>query len=293
MSEPDETTRLDVALVERGLIRSRSAAQEAIRAGRVSVDGRAVSKAAMAVRASADLAVESESPYVSRAAQKLVAALDAEAAEGRPVPVAGALALDVGASTGGFTEVLLERGASRVIALDVGHGQLDAHLAVDARVTSLEGVNARSLTREQLAGLSGIAEAPTIVVGDLSFISLRLVLPALVEVAGTDADYVLLIKPQFEVGRTGIREGIVRDAAAREDAIMGVLWSAADVGLRASALLSSPILGGHGNHEFLTVFRPGVGRDPTQWRGRAADLARAPVTGAATAAGPPPPEGAP
>lgn len=293
MSDTSDSTRLDVALVERGLIRSRTAAREAILAGRVSVDGRAVSKAAMPVRASAVLAVESDSPYVSRAAQKLVAALDAEAAEGRPISVAGALALDVGASTGGFTEVLLERGAARVIALDVGHGQLDVRLALDARVTSLEGVNARSLTREQLTSLTSIAEEPTVVVGDLSFISLRLVLPALVEVAGPDADYVMLIKPQFEVGRTGIREGIVREPAAREDAIMGVLWAAADVGLRASTLLSSPILGGHGNHEFLAVFRAGVGRDPTEWRERAADLARAPVTGAATAAGPPPPEGAP
>lgn len=140
------TGRLDVALVDAGLSRSRSAAREAIQSGRVSVGGRVVTKPAYAVCASDALAIEGESPYVSRAALKLVAALDAEAAAGRPLPVAGAVALDVGASTGGFTEVLLERGADTVIALDVGHGQLDARIALDARVAVVEGVNARELT---------------------------------------------------------------------------------------------------------------------------------------------------
>lgn len=282
------TGRLDVALVDAGLSRSRSAAREAIQSGRVSVGGRVVTKPAYAVRASDALAIEGESPYVSRAALKLVAALDAEAAAGRPLPVAGAVALDVGASTGGFTEVLLERGADTVIALDVGHGQLDARIALDARVAVVEGVNARELTPELLTRVSGVSARPTIVVGDLSFISLGLVLPALVATVGVDADYVLLIKPQFEVGRQGVREGIVRDPAAREEAIMGVLWAAADEGLAASALLSSPIVGTHGNHEYLAVFRRAHGVDPSQWRARAAELARAHVTGAPGAADQPP-----
>lgn len=280
--------RLDVALVDRGLARSRSAARAAIQSGRVSVGGRVVTKPAYAVRASDSVAIEGESPYVSRAAHKLIAALDAEAAAGRPLPVAGAVALDVGASTGGFTEVLLERGADTVIALDVGHGQLDTRLALDARVAVVEGVNARDLTPTLLAQVSGVAERPSIVVGDLSFISLGLVLPALVATAGAEADYVLLIKPQFEVGRQGIREGIVRDPGAREEAIMGVLWAAADEGLTASALLSSPIVGTHGNHEYLAVFRRDHGVDPSQWRSRAAELARAHVTGAPGAADQPP-----
>lgn len=282
------TGRLDVALVDAGLSRSRSAAREAIQAGRVSVGGRVVTKPAFAVRASDFLGVEGESPYVSRAAHKLIAALDAEAAAGRPLPIDGAIALDVGASTGGFTEVLLERGASTVIALDVGHGQLDARIALDARVAVVEGVNARELSPELLSRVSGVAEAPRVVVGDLSFISLGLVLPALVATAGVDADYVLLIKPQFEVGRQGIREGIVRDPAAREDAIMGVLWAAADEGLSASTLISSPLVGTHGNHEYLAVFRRAHGVDPSQWRSRAAELARAHVTGAPGAADQPP-----
>lgn len=274
------TRRLDVALVDAGLARSRTAARQAIEAGRVSVGGRVVTKPAYAVRASDELGVEGASRYVSRAAHKLIAALDAEEAAGRALPIAGALALDVGASTGGFTEVLLERGAATVIALDVGHGQLDARIALDARVAVVEGVNARDLNPDLLARVSGVTARPSIVVGDLSFISLGIVLPALVATAGVDADYVLLIKPQFEVGRQGVREGIVRDAGAREEAIMGVLWAAADEGLRASALLSSPVVGTHGNHEYLAVFRREHGVDPTEWRGSAAELARAAVTGA-------------
>ena len=133
----------------------------------------------------------------------------------------GRLALDVGASTGGFTQVLLERGARRVIALDVGHGQLAAPVREDPRVTTVEGVNARSLTARELAELSGTEELPALVVADVSFISLTTILPALVETCGPDADYVLLIKPQFEVGRQGIREGLVRDRARRQDAAIG------------------------------------------------------------------------
>jgi 23S rRNA (cytidine1920-2'-O)/16S rRNA (cytidine1409-2'-O)-methyltransferase len=226
--------RLDLALVERGLARSRGSARAAIEAGRVTVDGRPVVKPAHPVAADAAIVVDGDDHYVSRAAHKLVAGLDAAG-----IDAGGMLALDLGASTGGFTQVLLERGARQVIAL-----------------------------------VAGTAERPDLVVGDLSFISLRLVLPAIVATVGTTVPLVLLIKPQFEAGRQGIREGVVRDAAVREDAIMGVLWSAHDLGLEVAALLSSPIVGSGGNHEYLVVFRPSDGGHPSEWRGRAAELAR-------------------
>ncbi|MDO9590859.1 MAG: TlyA family RNA methyltransferase, partial [Microcella sp.] len=269
--------------------RSRTAARTASEQGRVSVDGRAVVKPSHPVRADARLEVDGDDRYVSRAALKLAAALDAAALD-----VTGLLALDLGASTGGFTQVLLERGARRVIALDVGHGQLDPALRADPRVVVVEGENARALTAERLAEVSGVAvsgaevsaaavsggaasqvEPIGIVVADLSFISLTLVLPAIVATVGTDVPLIVLIKPQFEAGRSGIREGIVRDAAVRDDAIMAVLWAASDLGLHASELLSSPIVGTAGNHEYLAVFRPGVGVHPTEWRGRATALSSA------------------
>lgn len=266
-------TRLDLALVERGLARSRSAARAAIEAGRVTVDGRAIVKASHPVAVTARLTVEGDDHYVSRAAHKLVAALDASG-----IDPSALLALDLGASTGGFTQVLLERGARRVIALDVGHGQLAPSIALDDRVVVVEGENARYLSAARLAEASGGAERPQLVVGDLSFISLTLILPAIVATVGVEAPVILLIKPQFEVGRTGVREGIVHDAALREEAIMGVLWAAYDLGLRASILRSSPIVGAMGNSEYLAVFRPGRGEHPTEWRGRVAELARAAPT---------------
>lgn len=269
-----ETQRLDLALVERGLARSRTAARTAIEQGRVSVDGRAIVKASHAVRTDARLEVDGDDRYVSRAALKLAAALDAA-----DLDVSGLQALDLGASTGGFTQVLLERGARRVIALDVGHGQLDPALRADPRVVVVEGENARALTAERLAEVSGgavsAAEPIDLVVADLSFISLTLVLPAIVDTIGTGVPLVLLIKPQFEAGRKGIREGIVREAGIRDDAIMTVLWAAADLGLHASELISSPIVGSAGNHEYLAVFRPSAGLNPTEWRGRATALSSA------------------
>jgi 23S rRNA (cytidine1920-2'-O)/16S rRNA (cytidine1409-2'-O)-methyltransferase len=201
--------------------------------------------------------------YVSRAAHKLLAALDAF-----PVTVAGTFALDVGASTGGFSQVLLERGARHVVALDVGHGQLSPVLATDPRVTVIEGFNARELTAAALAEAAGTTERPSLVVADLSFISLRTVLPALVDTVGTGADFVLLIKPQFEVGRTGIREGIVRDPALREEAVNDVLWAAWDLGLPTAGLIASPLAGMSGNHEYLVWFNAADGTNPTQWRDR-------------------------
>lgn len=226
----------------------------------MTVDGAPVVKPSAPVGEQHVIEVAPSDHYVSRAAHKLVAALD-----GFAVDPAGRLALDVGASTGGFTQVLLERGARGVIATDVGHGQLAPGIRADSRVTVIEGSNARYLTAETLAAESGTDEVPSLVVADLSFISLTTVLPALVETVGLDADFVLLVKPQFEVGRTGIREGIVRDAGLRDDAVMGVLWAAWDLGLPTAGVLASPIAGNSGNREYLVWFSRSVGGNPTEW----------------------------
>ncbi|HEY0261307.1 MAG TPA: TlyA family RNA methyltransferase [Lacisediminihabitans sp.] len=260
-------SRLDAALADRGIVRSRTQAARLIADGSVTVDGVMAVKASMRVGDDQVLELTASDHYVGRAAHKLLAALE----EFR-IPVVGRQALDVGASTGGFTQVLLERGAVHVVALDVGHGQLDPLIATDARVTTIEGFNARDLTAEALDAAAGFATHPTIVVADLSFISLTTVLPAIVATAGTAADYVLLIKPQFEVGRTGIREGIVHDAALRAEAIGGVLWAAWDLGLPTAGLISSPILGNAGNHEYLVWLSAAVGGNPTEWSERVTTL---------------------
>jgi 23S rRNA (cytidine1920-2'-O)/16S rRNA (cytidine1409-2'-O)-methyltransferase len=254
-------SRLDAAMAERGLARSRTVAAKLIADGLVTVNGAPVVKASTKVSAAATIDVAGADHYVSRAAHKLIAAL-----EGFAVDPAGRLALDVGASTGGFTQVLLERGARHVIALDVGHEQLVPELRHDARVSVVEGFNARTMTAASLAAASGVEEVPDLVVADLSFISLPTVLPALVESVGRHADYVLLVKPQFEVGRTGIREGIVRDAGLRADALNGVLWAAWDLDLPTAGVLPSPIAGGSGNREFLVWFSAVSGVNPGEWR---------------------------
>lgn len=261
------TMRLDAAIPARGLARSRTAAAALILAGRVTIDGVPVVKASTPVTASSHIVVDAEDEWVSRAALKLVGALDAFGVDPR-----GRTVLDVGASTGGFTQVLLARGASRVIALDVGHGQLAPAIAIDDRVVVVEGVNARNLTRDDYLALDPAAERTSLVVGDLSFISLRMVLPALVDAVPAD-EFVLLVKPQFEVGRTGIREGIVRDASLRQDALMNVLWAAWDLGLGTAGVAASPIVGTHGNHEYLARLQRGAGENPTEWILRATELA--------------------
>jgi 23S rRNA (cytidine1920-2'-O)/16S rRNA (cytidine1409-2'-O)-methyltransferase len=261
-------TRLDAALAQRGLARSRTHAAKLIADGLVTIDGAAVVKPSVMVGDLQIIEVAASDHYVSRAAHKLVAALD-----GFAVNPSGRLALDVGASTGGFTQVLLERGARRVIATDVGHGQLAPGIRADSRVTVVEGSNARYLTPELLAEESGSAEVPSLVVADLSFISLTTVLPALVTTVGLVADFVLLVKPQFEVGRTGIREGIVRDAGLRDDAVMGVLWAAWDLGLPTAGVLPSPIVGNAGNHEYLVWLSVRVGGNPTEWTRQVSSIA--------------------
>ena len=272
MPEPDGAVhdatpvRLDALLAARGLARSRTVASKLIQDGRVLVGGRAVLKPSTPIASDADIEVDAADEWVSRAARKLVGALDAF-----DVDPSGRVVLDVGASTGGFTQVLLARGARRVIALDVGHGQLHPTIALDERVAVVEGTNARNLTRADYLALDDAATDTSLVVGDLSFISLRLVLPALAEAVPAD-EFVLLVKPQFEVGRGGVREGIVHDAGLRNDALMNVLWAAWDQGLGTSGLTASPIVGTHGNHEYLARFQRGVGGNPTEWRVRATEL---------------------
>ena len=256
----DGAQRLDAALATRGLARSRTHAAKLIADGLVSVDGTPVVKSSVQVTQNQNITVADSDHYVSRAAHKLIAALDSFS-----VDPAGLLALDIGASTGGFTQVLLERGARHVIALDVGHGQLAASIRSDARVSVVEGSNARYMTAASLAADARTTEIPTLVVGDISFISLTTVLPALVASVGLDADYVLLVKPQFEVGRTGIREGIVRDAGRRDDAVMGVLWAAWDLTLPTAGIIPSPLAGNSGNQEYLVWLSASSGSNPTEW----------------------------
>jgi 23S rRNA (cytidine1920-2'-O)/16S rRNA (cytidine1409-2'-O)-methyltransferase len=259
--------RLDAALAERGIARSRTQAARLIADGSVTVDGQTVLKASTKVGEAQVIALTASDHYVSRAAHKLIAALDEFS-----IAVDGRAALDVGASTGGVSQVLLERGAASVVALDVGHGQLDPMLAGDEAVTVIEGFNARELTREKLDTAAGRTVNASLVVADLSFISLTTVLPALVATVGLEADYVLLIKPQFEVGRTGIREGIVHEPGLRADAIAGVLWAAWDLGLPTAGLISSPILGGAGNQEYLAWLSATAGSNPTEWSDRVTAL---------------------
>ena len=258
--------RLDAAIAERGLARSRTVAAKLIADGLVSVDGVPVLKASAQVSEHAAIEIAGLDHYVSRAAHKLVAALD-----GFGVDPGGRLALDVGASTGGFTQVLLERGARRVVALDVGHGQLAPLVRSDPRVAVIEGFNVRELDAAALAGMAG-GDIPDLVVADVSFISLKLVLPPVIDAVGLAADFVLLIKPQFEVGRTGIREGIVHDAGLREDAVMGVLWAAWDLGLGTAGVLASPIAGGAGNREYLAWLNAAGGSNPSEWAARVTAL---------------------
>ena len=254
------TSRLDAALAARGLARSRTHAATLIADGLVTVDGRPVVKASAQVADDAALEVAGADHYVSRAAHKLIAGLDAFGLE-----VAGRLALDMGASTGGFTQVLRERGAERVIAVDVGHGQLAGSVAADPGVVSIEGFNVRYMTPESLAAASGVVQAPSLITGDLSFISLTHVLPAARAVAADDADLILLVKPQFEVGRTAVKGGLVTDAASRADAVANVLWAAWDQGLGTCGVVSSPIAGTHGNSEYIAHLAPGRGSNPTEW----------------------------
>lgn len=233
--------RADVVLVERGLFDSRAKARAAIEAGGVVVDGRTLAKASELVDEAAAIEAVAAHPYVGRGALKLSHALGLW-----PVLVEGRTVLDVGASTGGFTEVSLERGAARVYAVDVGRGQLHPKLAGDPRVVGLEGVDARNLTAAM------IPVAPDLIVTDVSFIGLAKVLPAALRLATFGADLVALVKPQFEVGPDNVgKGGLVKDEALRARALDDVVEFLRGSGWIVRATADSPITGGDGNHEYL------------------------------------------
>ncbi|WP_127126103.1 TlyA family RNA methyltransferase [Georgenia sp. SYP-B2076] len=259
--------RIDAELVRRGLARSRQHAGELLAAGHVLLDGEVVTKPARQVDPAQALRVDAPASddYVSRGAHKLAGALDALGAHA-PV-VAGRRCLDAGASTGGFTDVLLRRGAAQVVAVDVGYGQLAWSLQTDPRVTVLDRTNVRTLTPDM------VAPAPGLVVGDMSFISLTLVLPALARAAAPDADLLLMVKPQFEVGKERLGHGgVVRDTALHVESVLTVAAAAAEQGLDTWAVVPSPLPGPSGNVEYFVALR----RDhPRALRGEALEHAAA------------------
>jgi 23S rRNA (cytidine1920-2'-O)/16S rRNA (cytidine1409-2'-O)-methyltransferase len=232
--------RADVTLVERGFFASRARAQEAIAAGLVQANGLPVRKASDMVPEGAEIAAEAPHPYVSRGGVKLAAALDAFAIDPRDTTC-----LDVGSSTGGFTDVLLQRGAAHVYAVDVGHDQLHPKIAGDARVTSLEGTDARSLSPAL------VPEPIDLMVSDVSFISLKLVLPAAIALLKPKASMAVLVKPQFEAGRDHVRKGIVRDATVHRAVCEDMEAFIVSLGFTMLGIVPSPIEGGDGNREFL------------------------------------------
>jgi 23S rRNA (cytidine1920-2'-O)/16S rRNA (cytidine1409-2'-O)-methyltransferase len=248
--------RADVELVRRGLARSRRHASTLVVEGRVRADGTVVTKASAPVAVDAELVVEPDpldQGFASRAGGKLAGVLDAldGDVDGRTVTarIDGARCLDLGASTGGFTDVLLRRGAAQVTALDVGHDQILPRLRDDERVVVVEGFNVRDLTPGDLDG------PPDVVVGDLSFISLRLVVAAVAGATSPGAAVLLLVKPQFEVGRDRLGSGgVVRDPELRAAAVVDVVTAAAGVGLHPRAVIPSPVPGPSGNHEYFCWF---------------------------------------
>lgn len=236
--------RLDVVLVEKGYFSTRSRARDAIARATVTVNGAVVTKAGQMV--DSDIIPIINDPaqkYVSRAALKLIAGLD-----GFPVKTDQIIALDIGASTGGFTQVLLERGAKHVIAIDVGHGQLDAKLLNHPAITLLEGLNARDLNEESLG-----SHQIDLIVSDVSFISLKLALPPALHLAKQGAQAVLLVKPQFEAGKENIgKGGLLKDPSMADKIAKDLFdWLNDQIGWQAKSLLPSPIDGGDGNREYL------------------------------------------
>jgi 23S rRNA (cytidine1920-2'-O)/16S rRNA (cytidine1409-2'-O)-methyltransferase len=239
-------SRLDLEMTRRGLAPSREGAQRLIMAGRVRVNSRPAAKSDIRVDETSQISVIGPvRDYASRGGYKIAAALDRF-----PIVVSGRDALDVGASTGGFTDVLLQRGAARVVALDVGYGQLAETLRRDPRVIVMDRTNIRHVAPGDLP------YRPNLVVIDASFISLKLVLPAVVAIAAAPADIVTLVKPQFEVGKGKVgKGGIVRDDSLRAQALTEVIAFARSVGLEPKETIESPITGATGNREFLTHFR--------------------------------------
>jgi 23S rRNA (cytidine1920-2'-O)/16S rRNA (cytidine1409-2'-O)-methyltransferase len=242
-----ERRRADTYLVELGLFESRAKAQAAIAAGLVTADGEPVRKASGTIPVTATVAAEAPHPWVSRGGVKLAAALDRFG-----IDPAGLVCLDVGASTGGFTDVLLSRGAARVYAVDVGHSQLHSKIAGDPRVVAVEATDARRL------GDRTAPEQVSLCVVDVSFISLKLIIPALKPLMSEPAYLVALVKPQFEAGRENVgRGGLVRDEAVREAVLANIRGFTADQGFDILGTMPSPIEGGDGNREFLMAARHG------------------------------------
>lgn len=244
---PGARLRLDRLLVARGLYASRARAADAIRRGAVRVNGQVARKPGLLVAPDADIALaDAAAGLVSRAGLKLLAAIDAEPALKRGI--AKAVCVDIGASTGGFTQVLLQHGAQRVYAVDVGHGQLHASLRADARVVVLEGLNARDL------GPQHVPEVPQVVVADVSFISLRKALPPVLALAAPEAWLAALVKPQFEAGPAHVGGGgIVRDESVRRQVLEDVCGWLEGQGWRVARTLDSPITGADGNREYVAV----------------------------------------
>ncbi len=232
--------RIDQLLVERGVFASRALARAAIEAGLVRADGVVVDKPSRSVPADAQLQASRPFETVSRGGVKLLAALDAFG-----VFPADRIALDLGASTGGFTDALLSRGARRVYAVDVGHGQLHLRLAADARVVALEGLDARAITASE------ISEMVSLLVADLSFIGLAKALPAGLARLEAGGDLIALIKPQFEAGPGASKDGVIRDPVLQREIASRVAGEVSALGLTVLGLIPSPIAGGDGNREFL------------------------------------------
>ncbi len=232
--------RADRLLVARGLFESRARAQAAIAAGLVRADGVQLRKASEEISDAAAIEAAPEHPYVSRGGVKLAAALDHFALD-----VAGLICLDIGASTGGFTEVLLQRGARRVYAIDVGRGQLHPRLHGNEKIVSIEDSDIRTLDAARLA------HRPDFAAVDVSFISLKLVLPAAEKLLEARATLIALIKPQFEAGRRAVKKGIVRDAKVHDAVCADIEQFLTARGWRVGGVISSPVLGGNGNREFL------------------------------------------
>lgn len=234
--------RLDVALVSRGLAESREKAQAMIISGTVFLNGQRADKASLAVKEEDTVEARGTAhPYVSRGGLKLEKAMQVF-----PIDVTGITAMDIGASTGGFTDVLLQNGAARVYSIDVGYGQLDWKLRNDPRVTVMERTNARAMTREQFP------DVPSLAVMDVSFISIRLILPAAIGVMGDEGRFLTLVKPQFEAGRDRVgKKGVVREAETHRDVLREIMAFVESIGWVVQGMDFSPIRGPEGNIEFL------------------------------------------
>lgn len=240
VASPAPLQRIDTLLVARGFFESRARAQAAIAAGLVQVAGKVVGKPSLLVAGDADIVASAPHPFVSRGGVKLAAALDHFG-----YAVAGRICLDIGASTGGFCDVLAQRGAAKIYAVDVGHGQLHPRLQANPVIVSMEGCDARDLVPADFSA------PPQLVTFDASFISLRLLLGPVLAQAAPQAQCIALIKPQFEAGRAAVHKGIVRDAAARAKACRDVEQMFEQLGWKVAGVIASPIAGGDGNQEFL------------------------------------------